>query len=132
MFIFPIITLEILQGLQARGSSLSSQHLRSREAGGAEFKVKDIVGGVVISRTGKLETLSQTRIKENKNKLSQEDNGLVGEQLPNMHKARVKPSLHMYNSQNGLQTQSRNRGVSIVSPTTELWKSKARRQCILS
>lgn len=77
MFIFPIITLEILQGLQARGSSLSSQHLRSREAGGAEFKVKDIVGGVVISRTGKLETLSQTRIKENKNKLSQEDNGLV-------------------------------------------------------
>lgn len=49
MFIFPIITLEILQGLQARGSSLSSQHLRSREAGGAKFKVKDIVGGVVIS-----------------------------------------------------------------------------------
>lgn len=55
MFIFTIITLEILQGLQARSSSLSSQHLRSREAGGAEFKVKDIVGGVVISQTGKLE-----------------------------------------------------------------------------
>lgn len=54
MFIFTTITLEILQGLQARSSSLSSQHL-SREAGGAEFKVKDIVGGVVISQTGKLE-----------------------------------------------------------------------------